>query len=196
MKTKLVINTETRQRGRTFSLKPIIRKFTGGAVILFIILIIFKNPFIACTNVNSAFYNTVLNDFDTSSYYIAINIKSPFYKGRAIIENNNLYLFLHKTRHFDMEKYKDFMKSTLIHHRSLKIGEKDLATWKFKEVHEMESVIQVANRGSDNFVAHYFNGRVLNYGLTDQEQNAVINQLFYWEIPAKIDKLTGDLIIG
>jgi hypothetical protein len=38
--------------------------------------------------------------------------------------------------------------------------------------------------------------QLLNYGITDIEQNAIINQLFYWEIPAKIGKLTGELIIG
>jgi hypothetical protein len=64
------------------------------------------------------------------------------------------------------------------------------------KVSELESVILIANRGRDNFVAHYFNGVVLNYGVTEKEQNAVINQLFYWEIPAKFDKVTGNLIIG
>jgi hypothetical protein len=68
--------------------------------------------------------------------------------------------------------------------------------WKFKKVTELESVIHVADRGRDNFVANYFNGTVINYGITDIQQNAIINQLFYWEIPAKIGKLTGELIIG
>jgi hypothetical protein len=36
----------------------------------------------------------------------------------------------------------------------------------------------------------------MNIGISEKEQNAVIDQLFYWEIPAKIDKLTGNLIIG
>jgi hypothetical protein len=137
-----------------------------------------------------------LNDFDTCSYFIALDIKSPSYKGRTIIENNNLYMYLHLARGFDKSKYLYYMKSTLRHHRALKIEDKDFTAWKFKKVYELESVIQIADRGSDNFVANYFNGRLLNYGLTEKEQNAVINQLFYWEIPAKIDKLTGDIIIG
>ena len=88
------------------------------------------------------------------------------------------------------------MKRTLRHHRALKITDKDIIVWKFIKVTELESVIKAAYRGRDNFVANYFNGTVINYGITDIQQNAIINQLFYWEIPAKIDKLTGDLMIG
>lgn len=177
-------------------MKSISGKSSGILGLVFIIFIILKNPFIACTNMNSPFYNKVLNDFDTTSYYIALDIKSQSYNGRIIIENNNLYLFLNKTMGFDKERYKSYMKRVLTHHKALKIEDKDFYTWKFIKVFELESVIHFADQGRDNFVAHYFNGIVLNDGISDKEQNAVINQLFYWEFPAKIDKLTGDLIIG
>jgi len=176
---------------RIFSFNSLSLKSYGIAGLIFIILII-----ISCKNPNSSFYNQVLNDFDTTSYFIAVDIKSPFYKGRTIIENNNLYMYLHKTKGFDKGKYIYFMKRTLRHHRALKITDKDIIVWKFIKVTELESVIKAAYRGRDNFVANYFNGTVLNFGITDIEQNAIVNQLFYWEIPAKIDKLTGDLMIG
>jgi uncharacterized protein YxeA len=166
-------------------------KSHGIAVLIFLIFIL-----ISCKNPNTLFYNKVLNDFDTTSYFIAVDIKSPFYKGRTIIENNNLYMYLHKTKGFDKGKYIYFMKRTLRHHRALKITDKDIIVWKFIKVTELESVIHAADQGRDNFVANYFNGTVINFGITDIEQNAIINQLFYWEIPAKIDKLTGDLMIG
>jgi hypothetical protein len=164
--------------------------------LIFILVLILKNPFIACSNPNSSFYNKILNDFDTTSYFIALDIKSPYYKGRTIIENNNLYMYLHKSKGFDKEKYIDFMKSTLRHHRALKIKDKDLVRQKFIKVDVLESVIYNANKGSDNFISKYFNGTVLNFGITEKEQNAIINQLFFWDIPAKIEKLTGELIIG
>jgi uncharacterized protein (DUF3820 family) len=196
MNTNIALNTEPGLKSRINRMKWKSRNSLRIPFIVIIILIMLKNPFIACTNINSAFYNKVLNDFDTTSYFIAVDIKSPFYKGRTIIENNNLYMYLHKTKGFDKGKYLYFMKRTLRHHRALRITDNDIIDWKFIKVTELESVINVADRGSDNFVANYFNGRVLNYGLTDKEQNAVINQLFYWEIPAKIDKQTGNLIIG
>jgi hypothetical protein len=71
------------------------------------------------------------------------------------------------------------MKSILTHHRSLKIQDKDFAECKFIKVYYSESVVRIADGGRDNFVANYFNGTVMKYGFTENEQNAVINQLFY-----------------
>ncbi len=196
MNTNIAINAKPEPKSRINRLKSLNRNSCGIPVLILVIFIILKNPFIACTNANSPFYDKVLNDFDTTGYFIALDIKSPSYKGPALIGNNNLYLFLHNTKGLDKKRYKSFMKRILTHHRALKIEDKDFDMWKFMKVHEIESVIQIANKGSDNFVAYYFNGRVLNYGLPEEEQNAVIYQLFYWEIPAKIDKLTGNIIIG
>jgi hypothetical protein len=178
------------------SVKTISQKSIGISGLVFIIILILKNPFISCTNPNSQFFNYVLNDFDSSSYFIAVDIKSPFYKGRSIIENDDLYRFLHQVKGFDRDKYKSFMKRILVHNRTLKVEEKDIELWKFMKVSEVESVIQVANKARDNFIAFYFNGTVMNYGIPEKERNAVINQLFYWGIPAKFDKMTGDVVIG
>jgi len=166
------------------------------AGLIFITLLILKNPFTACTNVNSSFYDQVLNDFDSSSYFIALNIKSSYYKGPAIIENSNLYKYIHHVKGYDKVKYILFMKRILSHHRTLKITDKDILDWKFIKVSIVENVVLNANQGRDKFIANYFNGTILNYGVTDKEQNAVINQLFYWQIPAKVDKLSANLIIG
>ena len=191
MDSNIYTMIETEPKGRIFSFKSIGLKSYGIPGLIFMIFII-----MSCKNPNSPFYNKVLNDFDTTSYFIAVDIKSPFYKGRTIIENNNLYQYLHKTKGFYKGKYIYFLKRTLRHHRALKITDKDIVVWKFIKVTELESVMHIADRGRDNFVANYFNGTVLNSVITDVEQNAVINQLFYWGIPAKIDKLTGELIIG
>jgi hypothetical protein len=176
--------------------KPTRKRVFRITGLLFIILLALKNPFISCTSSNSAFYEKVLKDFDSTSYFIAIDVKSPSYKGRTIIENKNLYQFLNQTKGFHNERYLPYMENMLTHHRALKIEEKDFFKWNFRKVHDIESVIKNANHGMNNFVAFYFNGRVLNSILTEDEQNAVISQLFYWGIPAKIDKLTGELIIG
>jgi len=164
--------------------------------LLLIILFILLSPFTACTKVNMTFFNQVLNNFDTNSYYVALNIKSDSYKGRAIIENNNLYSFLNKTKGLNKEQYQSFMRKILAHDRSVRIDDKDLAEGYFIKVPLSESVIRTAYRGKDNFIANYFNGVVLNYGITDVDRNAIINQLFYWEVPSRIDKISGQLIIG
>ena len=152
--------------------------------------------FYGCNNVNTGFYSRVLNDFDSTSYFIALDIKSPSYRGRAIIENDNLYRFLNKTRGYDKGKYMSYMKRILMHNRKLKIRDRDFDLWSFMKVFEIEKVVLAANRGRDNFIAYYFNGSILNYGITDDERNAIINQLFYWGVPARIDTITGNLVIG
>lgn len=154
------------------------------------------SSFISCTNRNISFYDKVLNDFDTSSYFIALTVKASSYKGPAIVANNNLYAFLNKTRGFDKDKYKSYVEGILIHHRTLRIKDKDFLTWKIMKAKESEDVLRYANSGRDNFVDHYFNGVILNYGIKEADRNAIIDQLFYWEYPAKFDKATGDLVIG
>ncbi len=172
------------------------RKSYQISLLILVILLIFKNPFTACTHDNLSFYKKILHDFDTSSYFVALNIKSPDYKGRAIIENNNLYQYLNKAKGLDKKEYIQFMIKTLSHHRALKLSGDDIIAWKFIKVQEVQSVMLVASRGLDNFIEYYFNGSVLNIVVTEIEQNAIISQLFYWKIPAKIGKMTGNLIIG
>ena len=168
-------------------------KVFGLGFITFLILI---NPFFACTNVNTPFYEKVLNDFDSSSYFIALNLKTPTFKGRAIVENNDLYQFLNKTKGLNKVKYIAYMQRILARHRAIKLSDMDLITWKFKKVSLSSNVIHNAEKGMDNFVAYYFTGTMFNDMVTEEERNAVIDQLFYWEYPAKIDKTSGELIIG
>jgi hypothetical protein len=166
----------------------------SGFILLIIIALII--PIISCTSQNSAFYNKVLNDFDSTSYFISLNIKSPSFKGRAIIENRKLYLFLNQTKGFNEKRYQLYMEKMLSHRRVMKVEEKDFSRFDFRKVYDDESVIRNTVNGRDNFIAYYFNGSVLNLVLSEKELNAVISQLFYWEIPAKYDKLTRELIIG
>lgn len=171
-------------------------QFVRFIALISTIILIIRNPFYSCTNLDRPFYDKVLNDFDSCSYFIALNIKSSSFKGRTIIENNNLYRFLNKTRGFSKERYKSFMKRMLIHNKVLKINDKDFPVWNFIKVYESDNVLENANLGRDKFVEHYFNGVVMNYGLTEAERNAVVNQLFFWGYPVKFDKLSSNLIIG
>jgi hypothetical protein len=134
MNTNIVFKAKSELISRINLVKSSTRISSLIIRLIFIILIILKNPLLSCTNAHSSFYNKILNDYDTTSYFIAVDINSPFYKGRTIIENNNLYQYLHKTKGYDKEKYIYFMKSTLRHHRALKITDKDVIDWKFKSI--------------------------------------------------------------
>ncbi len=163
----------------------------GEIIVLFVLFIL-----ISCSKGNISFYNIVLNDFDSSSYFVALDIRSPSYKGRALIENNNLFNFLNKTKGYNKQQYISVMEKILARNRSLKIDDKDMLKWKFLKVKEIGSVLFNANAGVDGFIRYYFDGTVLKYGITNEERNAVINQLFYWSVPTKIGPLTGQLMLG
>ena len=188
MEHTLHISLEINRMKRVRSLS-----FSG---LLFIIIMILTGTFTGCSQDDSAFYDKILNDFDTNSYYVAIDISSSSYKGRVLFENNDLYLLLHKTKGLDKQEYKSFMKRKLIHHRTLKIRTNPFEILNFIKVTEQERVDVSANQGENEFIARYFNGRVLNDEVPLIERYAIINQLFFWDIPVKLDKMSGKIIIG
>jgi hypothetical protein len=164
--------------------------------LIFPVIFILLNLITGCKDVNSPFYDQVLNDFDANNYFVALDIRSSSYRGPVIITNNNLYLYLRQKKGLDKERYKSFMKTFLMHHRTLRIGNGDLNKWNFIKASEQEDVLRIANRGVNSFIAYFFDGRALKFGITEKEQNAIIYQLFFWKVPAKIDKISGELLIG
>ncbi len=88
------------------------KKYYGYLLLFFMLLL-------SCSKSNRAFYDKVLSDFGTRSYFIALDIKSDFYKGRVLIENNDLYNFLNKTKGWDKERYKARMLKILAHKEHL-----------------------------------------------------------------------------
>jgi hypothetical protein len=149
----------------------------------------------SCSENHNEFYDKVLSDFGKNSYYIALEIRSDSYKGRAIIENNNLFNFMTQTKRLDKNSYETRMKKLLVHRRALKINNSDLLKWKFIPVKESARVYLNANKGVNSFVMNYFSGTVFKYDVNEDEMNAVINQLFYWNIPVRNDNVTGDLML-
>jgi hypothetical protein len=137
----------------------------------------------------------VLDDFGNKSYFIALNLKSTVYKGRVIIENNDLYNYLNKTRAWDKISYKSKLESILIHRRTLIVNSTDLIKWKFIRVSEVNNVYLNANKGINSFISSYFEGTLFKYDVREDEMHAVINQLFYWKIPVRFDNVTGQLML-
>ncbi len=160
-----------------------------------IFILLFVMLFSSCSTNDTAFYDKVVSDFDVTTYFIAIDIRSSAYNGRVIIENNDLYNFLNKTKGWDTLSYKSNMKKILVHRRVLKINNTDLLKWKFIQVKEVTSVYLNANKGANSFIKNYFNGSVFKYGVDYEEMHAVINQLFYWKIPVKFDNVSGELLL-
>jgi hypothetical protein len=150
---------------------------------------------ISCAEKDNGFYNKVLGDFNKHSYYLALDIRSDDYKGRVIVENNDLYTFLKKTKGLDVKRYKSTMRKTLIHRRVLKIKNTANLSLNFIKVKEINKVYLSANKGVDSFIKNYFNGKIFRDNTPADEINAVINQLFYWKIPIKFDDITSQFML-
>ncbi len=149
----------------------------------------------SCTTGNPAFFDKVLSNFDSSSYFISLNIKSPTYKGKALIKNDELYSYLNKTEGISKARYLKKMKRLLLHNRYLRVDEKDLGKWKFIKVKPVDSVIYAANQGVNKFIAQYFDGVVMSPGLNYDQIHAVIAQLFYWGIPLRVDPVSKQILL-
>ena len=150
----------------------------------------------SCSKSNDEFLNKVLNDFNEKSYFIAFDVKSNDYKGRVIIQNNDLYNFFNNTKGWDTTRYKDQMKKILVHRRTLKLNDNDLLKWHFLKVKLISSVLINASKGVNSFLENYFEGTMFKADVNQEAMNAVINQLFYWEIPVKLDSVTGQLMLS
>jgi hypothetical protein len=158
--------------------------------------LVFVLCLISCAEKDTGFYDKVLNDYGKTSYYIALNIRSAQYKGKAIIQNNDLYNFINGSTPLDKSSYVTKLKNILLHGKELNIDGHDLLKWKFLKVNEMNSVYLNAGKGLNAFISTYFDGSLFKPGISPEETNAVINQLFYWKVPVKIDGASGELLIN
>ncbi len=150
----------------------------------------------SCTQEEVMFLDKVVSNFDRYSYFIAIDLESSAYRGRVIIENDDLYYYFEQTKQLDKLAYKNLIINTLKSNGYLDVPNINLVKWNFNKVPSVASVTKNAEKGEDEFIKVYFEGRVLKDGISDEERTAIINQLFDWEIPSRIDDETGYLIIS
>lgn len=150
----------------------------------------------ASIGTNTTFHDKVLSDFRINSVFIAVDIESKDYQGRAIINNDALYHFLRKTKGLDEEKYKAFMKDLLLSKSKLHVGDRKLNKWGFVKVQDSKEVGEHASIGIQALIGHYFRGRVIKDGIGDKERNALISKLFEYEVATRLDDETGFLVLA
>lgn len=146
-------------------------------------------------NINTDFYDKVLSDYSDHSLFVAVDIKSREYTGRVVIKNADLYYFFNQTKGYDKEKYKAFMKKLLLNKTRLSIETASLSKWGFVNVTGVNGVKKYSSKSLQEFINHYFQGKVIKDNVGDDERNAIINKLFEWKIATRIDDETGYLVI-
>ena len=145
---------------------------------------------------NDLFLERALSDTNYQSFFIALNIKSRKYEGKAIVENGDLYSYLRRTKKMDKEKYKQVMKELLSTKAALTIkGKINLRKHGFIIVPENKSVEAVALKGREEFLRYYFEKNNIKSNISILDRNAIIYQLFEWKVLAKIDDISGYIII-
>lgn len=149
----------------------------------------------SCTMGNDNFIKKVISDFDRYSFFVSIEVESPEYRGRAIIENNDLYRYYNQTQNIDKKKYQDVIYKILRAKLTLNIKNEDFTQFNFFIVPNDTTVIANAQKGVDDFIKTYFEERVLRDELADNERYAIISQLYNFNIASKIDCETGYLVL-
>ncbi|MDR2037079.1 MAG: hypothetical protein LBQ60_04070 [Bacteroidales bacterium] len=144
---------------------------------------------------NEEFIKKIISDFDRYSFFVSIEVESPEYRGRVIIENDDLYHYYNQTQNIDKKKYQEIMHRMLQKELTLKIKNEDFNRFNFFKVLNDATIIANTQKGVDNFIKVYFNGRVLKDDITDNERYAIINQLYHFNVLSKIDDETGYLVL-
>jgi hypothetical protein len=146
-------------------------------------------------NQDAAFYDKVLDSDGDHGPFIAIDVQSKEYTGRVVIQNFSLYYFFNKTRGYDKERYKAFMKEKLLNKDRISLGNVSLKKWGFNKVATISSVEKHAANGLEKFIGHYFRGRVIRDGIR-AERDAVISKLFEFGVVVETDCETEYLVIS
>lgn len=149
-----------------------------------------------CNQMNDVFLNKVLNDFDNFSYFVAVDVVSISFSGRAIIQNNDLFYYFEQTEGLNKEMYIEKMLMLFRKNNPLKLENSDFEKWTFIKVNSITTVNEDARNEAEEFIKIYFDRNVLKDGISDDERTAIINQLFEWEIASYIDDETGYLVIS
>ncbi len=155
---------------------------------------LFLSIAVNCIGNGQSFFDRLVNSHAEHSYYLVVNVDSPHYKGKTVIENHVLLLFLYRTQGLPKAKYQSFAKDLLMNKSWLKTKEVNLERWGFRKVTKIKTVDDVAAKGKEEFLKHYFSGkagRVIKAGISDDEKSAIIEKLFEWQIAASHDDQTG-----
>lgn len=153
--------------------------------IISLVIIQLSNPFI----------NEVTQSFGHKSYYVSIMIKLPEDKApkKYVVQNDRLFGHLIKQLKLkSTEDYLLFIRKKLSRNKTLKLNQ--LAEG-FREVIRSKELVDNAKKGKEYFIQVYFDDRGVLKSNYYEEDAAIIDQLFQWEIPSLNDDESGVLLI-
>lgn len=197
-------------------------------LVVCIILVLLIVPFIIGQHVK--YIDRVVDYSDcTYCYFISLNIKTDAYVGKVIIENDNLYTFLHESSGMTKMRYNHFIKSLLQSGKSLEIKKatlnpatknlevKGIPGVHFSIVQEPDAEVrELFQKGCVATITNLFNVNIPNpiaqnceallraqndrtflmrRPINPKSEPALVAQLFEWNVPVRLDDLSGRLVI-
>jgi hypothetical protein len=144
---------------------------------------------------NTAFFDKVSTDFSRHSAFIAIQVRLPNGVISALIENDELYHFFTETKGYDKSKYLEEIRNTLISKKPIPVSDTDFGKYDFVKVDPVQDLQKEFKQGKVFILNKYFRDNVIVEGLSAEKKNALVNQLFNWNIATRIDDESGYLVI-
>lgn len=147
-------------------------------------------------HLSKPFINEVTQSFGHKSYYISIIIKLPKEEvpKKYVVQNDNLFGHLIKQLKLNSaEDYLSFIRKKIYRNKTLKLNH---LTEDFREVIPSKEFVDNVKKGKEHFIQTYFDDRgVLKNNINYDEEAAIIDQLFQWEMPCLNDDESGVLCI-
>ncbi|PZF71603.1 hypothetical protein DN068_16135 [Taibaiella soli] len=146
------------------------------------------------------FYDRIFNYRTRYDSFIAIPIYNEGDTVKYVVENHSLYNYMAggDKNSLKYDSYKNNLKELLLKGQGIKasVSSEELQKkWHFHKVIANDKVDSVAKLGKENFITYFFTSRSLKDGITPEEKNAIIYQLFTWQIASNINDETGYLYI-
>ena len=160
--------------------------------------------FILLIQVSSAqaqdFYDAALEPKTGGKNFIVLDIDSSSYKGRAAIENADLYVFLKIKRGINETAYINYVKDLIANNKKLYICDSEKEEFNFIPIKNIKEINDYASKGKEKFLKHYFRGKLMDSAFTQgldglDVMYAVADKLFEWKIVTYQDDLSGLLAI-
>lgn len=149
---------------------------------------------------DKTFYDRVFNYRTRHDCFVTVIVYHRDDTLKYVVENHALYDYMRSSNRqgLDYNAYQAFMEETLKKQQGIVVHsplDELQAKWHFRKVEASPEVDMIAGYGKQTFIEHFFKGSALKEGVSQQDQNAIINQLFQWSIATQTDDETGCLII-
>ena len=137
----------------------------------------------------------VLEDFSETSCFLVLNIQDiNGRKEKVVIQNHDLYNYLKRKQGIKKKDYTQKLHNILLTNETLQIS--DTLLWQngFSKYFEDGKVQVAASKGRDYFLKSFFYD---DGDLKDDSTlslNAIIGKLFEWNIPIRVDCISGSLL--